>query len=1201
MEVNRPKAEEKIIKFWKENQIFEKSLEKNGGDFVFYEGPPTANAKPGVHHVLARAYKDMICRYKTMKGFRVLRKAGWDIHGLPVEISVEKQIGLKNKKDIEEYGINKFNQECKKSVWQYAQDWTQLTERIGFWLDLKNPYITGDPLYMESVFNIIKQISDKGLLYEDYKVMPYCPRCGTGLSSHEVSQGYKKVKEPAIYVKFEIQNSKFKIDSKLKTQNSKFYLLVWTTTPWTLPGNVAIAINPKITYILARVGKEYLIVAKERKEVLGDDFKAIKEFNGKELIGLSYAPLFDQKVVSIPKEVKNIYKVIPADFVTIEEGTGLVHIAPAFGQDDMELIKCQTPDREFPILLSVDEEGKFKPEVKKWAGMFVKNADPLIIKHLEENGSLFKEQQYEHDYPFCWRCGTPLLYYAKKSWFIKMSKIKKKIIDNNQKINWMPAHIKEGRFGEWLNGLKDWALSRERYWGTPLPIWKCEKCEHQEVIGSRQNLLEQDFSNNTFFTLRHGEAFSNAEEFYCSWPELRKSLLTKKGEAEIQKIAQKIKQEKIDLIFSSDVLRTSQTAEIVAKALDRKIEYDPRLREINTGIFNGKEMQQGREFFNPKAMLSAKEVFLNKFDNGFTKGENFSEVKSRVLDFVKEIDKKFKNKKILIISHEIPIMMLKSSFLGWTKEKTAECKKEISTPTGTFDKVDLKLFPYNEKGELDFHRPYIDEVQFLCPKCSKLMKRVPEVIDCWFDSGAMPFAQGHWPFNDQSSSINHNSEPPELFPADYISEAIDQTRGWFYTLLAISTLLGFESPYKNVIVLGHVLDEKSQKMSKSKGNVIDPWEMIKKYGADALRWYCFSINQPWDPKLFNEKDLDQRLKKFIMTFWNCYAFWNTYHGKSKISPSSLPTTQRRGSPVDKNILDKWILSRLNGLIQDTTESLEEYDITGAARAIEGFVIDDLSLWHIRRSRKRFQKPETINELEQASSVLNYVLLSLTRIVAPFAPFISEEIYLGLTNKKFKPSVHLDDWPEPDKKLIDKELEAKMQLARDTVALGLKIRNDEKIRVRQPLKKLKVKSQKLKGEEEFLGLIREELNVKEVEVIDKVEKESGWVVEGNESLKISLNTEITVELQEEGAVREVTRQIQQMRKSADCKPRDKIIIYYSGDKDLTTLLTRNKELVLSQVIVEDLILGRKAKQIFNIEKEFKVDGQNLWLGLKIVVR
>ncbi|MBU3964251.1 class I tRNA ligase family protein [Patescibacteria group bacterium] len=1201
MEIIFPKIEEKIIKFWKENRIFEKSLDKKGGDFIFYEGPPTANGKPGVHHVLARTFKDIICRYQTMKGKRVLRKAGWDVHGLPVELEVEKQLGLQDKKGIEEYGVAQFNEECKKSVWKYASEWKELTERIGFWLDLEDPYVTSDPYYMESVFHIIKMVWEKGLLYQDYKVLPYCPRCGTGLSSHEVAQGYKKIAEKAVYVKFKAKSQKPKAKNSFKIQDNT-YLLIWTTTPWTLPANVAIAINPKIDYVKVKKDNEYLILAKERQAVLGENFEIIEELKGKDLVGLNYSPLFDESVVSISTEGKNIYQVLPANFVTISEGTGLVHIAPAFGQDDMELIKSQNTkhktqnrkqdneNREFPVLLTVDESGRFKPEVKEWAGMFVKDADPLIIGYLKQKGLLFKEELYEHDYPFCWRCDTPLLYYAKKSWFIKTTEIKNKLISNNQKINWIPSHIKDGRFGEWLNELKDWAISRERYWGTPLPIWKCQECDKEIVIGSRNDLLEQTFTTNKYFVLRHGEAISNAENFFSSWPEIKEVPLTDKGRKEIEKQAPLVKRNKIDLIIASDVLRTSQTAKIMADALGVEVIYDERLREIDIGSLNGKPAQEGANYFNPKNKISFSEVSLRKFKHGFPEGENYLDVKLRMLDFLNDINKKYKNKKILIVSHEIPIMMFESIVLGLTAKEFVDSWDNLSVKTGEFKELDFRAFPYNKEGELDFHKPYIDEIKFVCPKCGEIMQRTPEVIDCWLDSGSMPFSQGHWPFaqaqNAKRKMQNNNikfkaqeSHPPEFFPADYISEAIDQTRGWFYTLLAISTLLGFGPSYKNVVVLGHVLDENGQKMSKSKGNVVDPWKIVEKYGADSLRWYLYTVNQPGDPKLFNEKDIDSALKKFILTLWNCYIFFQTYRPKDLDLNSNKPDTS--------NLLDKWILSKLNNLITQATVNLDNYNITTAARLIENFVINDLSLWYIRRSRNRLQRPKNQKEAEECASVLANVLIEICKLTAPFIPFLSEEIYRGLKGEN--KSVHLEDWPKLDKTRADEDLEKDMNIVREIVAEGLKMRSDKGIKVRQPLSKLKIKSQKPKIEKDLLELIKDELNVKEVELKDGIISQGNWELE--------YDFEITEELKSEGIIRDIARQVQDMRKKAGCKPEDKIKIYYSTEGSLSELITHRKQEILSQVVAEDIISSKENKGL-KIESISKIDGQELWLGIKL---
>jgi isoleucyl-tRNA synthetase len=1157
MEVNFSKLEEEVLRFWKKNQIFERSIRKRKKDFVFYEGPPTANAKPGLHHVLSRVFKDIVCRYKTMRGFRVLRKAGWDTHGLPVELEIEKKIGTKTKKDIENFGIEKFNFLCKKSVWEYKKDWEKLTERIGFWLDLKNPYITYEPEYIESVWFLLKKIWEKGLLYEDLKVSPYCPRCQTILSSHEVAQGYKRIKEPAIYVKFRVLNPEYK----------NCFLLVWTTTPWTLPGNVAIAVNPSFDYLFLERGGEVLILAKERAKALNIEGKILKEVKGKDLIGLRYQPVFDFYQPDFEKE--RIWEVLGADFVLLEEGTGLVHIAPAFGEEDMELIKFQNSNskfqKKFPVILNIDEEGKFKLEVKKFAGLFVKDADSLIIQDLKERGILFKEELYEHDYPFCWRCKTPLLYYAKKSWFIKMTAVKKDLIKNNQKINWIPAHLKEGRFGEWLREVKDWALSRERYWGTPLPIWKCQSCGNLEVIGSREDLIKQKFSKNRYLILRHGESEMNVKDILISTlPEKIPCPLTEKGKEQILEVAEKLKKEKIDLIISSDLLRTKQTAEILARALGVKVIFDKRLRDSKFGIFEGRSLKEYHSFWKS---------YEECFKRTPPKGENFNQIKMRIYNFFKDLEKKYSEKTILIVGHQRPFAMLEGAVKGYSIEEFKEKIEPKKMKLGELREIEFKLLPYDKKGNLDFHKPYIDEIKFFCPKCQGEMKRVPEVIDCWFDSGAMPFAQYHWPFaqNQRSKIKNQKLKPPKLFPADYIAEGIDQTRGWFYTLLAISTLMGFGPPYKNVISLGHVLDEKGEKMSKSKGNVVDPWYIIGKYGVEATRWYFFTINQPGDPKLFSEKDVAEVLKRFILTFWNCYLFFETYGKKKELA-----------SPKSKNILDKWIISRIESLIKEVTKSFENYDITRAGRLIEKFVIEDLSLWYIRRARRRFQKPENERELKEASQTLKFVLLNLTKILAPFLPFLSEFIYQRIQNLKFKYSisVHLENWPKVNEKLIDKKLERKMEKVRGIVSLALSERQKAKIKVRQPLKELQITNYWLKKEPELIELIKEEVNVKKVSF-------------GRE---FKLDIKITPELKEEGIIREVIRHIQEMRKKAGLRPRDKILVFYSGSEEVLKILERNKERILNEARILDL---KKKEGKFDLERKVKVDDEEIILAIKKV--
>jgi isoleucyl-tRNA synthetase len=1158
MEINFPKLEKKVLKFWKKNQIFEKSIEKGKRDFVFYEGPPTANAKPGLHHVLSRVFKDIICRYKTMRGFRVLRKAGWDTHGLPVELEIEKKIGTKTKKDIEKFGVEKFNLLCKKSVWEYKKDWEKLTERIGFWLDLKNPYITYQPEYIETVWFLLKEIYKKGLLYEDFKVSPYCPRCQTILSSHEVAQGYKKIKEPAVYVKFKTFNFKDK-DS---------YFLIWTTTPWTLPANVAVAVNPNFDYVFLEKEKEILILAKERVGALKIEGKILKVIKGKDLIGLKYQPPFDFYQPDLEKE--KIWEVLGADFVSLEEGTGLVHIAPAFGEEDMELIKTENSksksqkEKKFPVILNVDEEGKFRLDVKKFAGIFVKEADPLIIRDLKERNLLFKEELYEHDYPFCWRCKFPLLYYAKKSWFIRMSALKNELISNNKKINWIPSHLKEGRFGEWLREVKDWALSRERYWGTPLPIWKCESCGFQEIIGSKEDLIKQKFSTNRYFIIRHGESEMNTKDTLISQlPEKIPCPLTEKGKEQILKAAKRLKKERIDLIISSDLLRTKQSAEILAKELKVKVIFDKRLRDIRFGIFEGKTEKEYHSFWK-------------NYEERFTKapagGENYNQVKMRMYNFLKSLDKKYQNKTILIVSHQRPLAMLEGALKGYSIKEFFEKIEPQTLKTGEIREIEFKSLPYDRKGELNFHKPYIDEVKFFCPKCQKVMKRVSEVIDCWFDSGAMPFAQYHWPFSEipNFKSQTKGLKPPKLFPADYIAEGIDQTRGWFYTLLAISTLMGFGPAYKNVISLGHVLDEKGEKMSKSKGNVVDPWYIIEKYGIEAIRWYFFTINQPWDPKLFSEKDVFESLKKFILTFWNCYLFFILY-GDKKEKPSSL----------SKNVLDQWIVSKWENLLKEVTQSLEKYEITEAARKIEKFVIDDLSLWYIRRSRERFQKPKNKKELKEASRILKFIILNLSKILSPFLPFLSEFIYQDLSNSNFKfpnVSVHLEKWPQIETKLINKNLERKMEKVRKIVSLALAERQKEKIKVRQPLYELQITDYQLKREKELLELIKEEVNVKKISF-------------GKE---FKLDTKITPELREEGLIREIIRHIQEMRKKAKLKPRDKILVGYLASENISQILEKNREKILKEAKIKEL---KKKKGNFDLEEKLKLKEEEIVLAIK----
>jgi len=1149
MEINLPKSEKEILNFWEKNKIFEKYLQIKGKrNFVFYEGPPTLNGNPGIHHFLARCFKDAVCRFKTMQGFLVLKKAGWDTHGLPVELEVEKKLNLKNKNEIEEkVGIEKFTKECKKSTSFYKKVWEKFTKRMGYWIDLENPYITFSKEYMESVLFILKNFWERGLLYENFKVVPYCPRCQTALSSHEVAQGYKRIKENSIYVKFKILNPGFENTS----------LLVWTTTPWTLPGNVAVAVNPNFVYVKAKKDNEGFILAKEKISLLGEGAQIEKEFLGKDLEGIKYQGIFPPKNIEVP------FKVILGDFVDLESGTGLVHIAPAFGEEDFELIKNQNSKTEdqkekFPVIVNVDEEGKFKSELEKFAGLFVKEADQKIIENLKERGLLFKEELYEHDYPFCWRCKTPLIYYAKKSWFINVTKVKDELLKENQKINWIPEFLKEGRFGQWLKEVKDWALSRERYFGIPLPIWKCQVCKHTEAIGSKEDFLKQKCSKNEYFILRHGEALNNKKSILITQiPEKISCPLTKKGEREAKEAAKKLKNKKIDLIFASDFERTKQTAEIVAKELGLKVIYDKRLREINVGIFDGKKVKDWE-----KSVENYKEKFTKKIKGS----ENYNQVKVRMYRFLEDLERKYQGKRILIVSHQRPLTMLEGAVRGFEVEDFEKFEKK-KIKTGEIRKIEFKSLPYNEEGEIDFHRPYIDRVKFLCPKCGSHLERVKEVIDVWFDSGAVPFAQYHWPFaQSQKLKIkNQKLKPPKFFPADFICEGMDQTRGWFYSLLAISTLLGFGTPYKNVITIGIVLDEKGEKMSKSRGNIVDPFYLMEKYGADALRWYFYTINQPWEEKRFSEKDVFEKLKNFILTLQNCFTFYKTYCQK-RINLRA---------PSLKNALNKWIVSKLEKLIFEVTKDLENFHLILAARKIESFVIEDLSLWYIRRSRKSFQDPKNKEELMEAQKTLGFVLIELSKILAPFLPFLSEKIYQEVL--KTKKSVHLEKWPNANLKLVNENLEKEMEKARKIVAEILKKRQEMKIKVRQPLRKA-ILTEKFSSE--ILELIKEEANIKEISFGEKFE----------------IDFEIDEQLKEEGTFNEILRNFQEMRKKRKLSPKDKVRVKIVGDEKLISIVKKyQKELQRKSKIKK--IEFVKLKKIPKFFEKISIENSEIYLKME----
>jgi len=1127
--------EEEILKFWQENKIFQKSLEKPApnGEFVFYEGPPTANGKPGIHHLEARAFKDVIPRYKTMRGFHVRRKGGWDTHGLPVELQVEKQLGLKSKKEIEEYGIEKFNKKCKESVWEYVDLWEKFTDRIGFWVDQKNPYVTYENYYIEAVWNILKNIEEKKLLYKDYKVVPWCPRCGTGLSSHELAQGYEDVKDLSVTLKFKIVGEK------------NVYILAWTTTPWTLPGNVALAVGEKIDYVKIKIKEEFFILAKARLSIINEEYEIIEEIKGKNLVGLEYESLYPYIEKFAPESEKTklpkAFKVYNADFVTTEDGTGVVHTAVMYGQDDFVLGN----EIGLPKVHMVNDDGTFKSDMSFMSGRFVKEEDEKgrptlaieIIEDLKKNGFFFSSEPYKHSYPFCWRCHTPLIYYARDSWYVKMSNLREKLVKENEDINWVPAHIKEGRFGEWLREIKDWAISRERYWGTPLPIWQNEKTNEVKVIGSVSELKKYTKkSGNKYFVMRHGEAEHNVKNV-CSSNRDFPHHLTKKGEEQAIEAGRKLKNKKIDAIYCSPFIRTKETAKLIAKEIDfdeNKIVFDDRIVEFNFGDFDSRPYEEYLEYDKSN---------VHNFTDKLPNGESYQDSKNRVGDFIYDIDSKHKEKNILVVTHGIFHEVLPAVLEGADIKKSKLLIDTISPEIGKFYEYTFVPLPHNENYELDLHKPFIDTIKLVDEEGNELT-RVKEVMDVWFDSGGMPFAQD-----------GLNPENKRQYPADFISEAIDQTRGWFYTLHAIGVLMGEGKAFKNVICLGHVLDSKGVKMSKHIGNVVDPWVVIDKYGVDALRMWMYTINQPGDSKNFDEKTVDEVVKKIFNLLVNIISFYDLYKDKNiKIDNKS------------SHILDQWIINKLNLLIRNGEKALDEFNVFESARAVRDFV-GDLSTWYIRRSRDRF-KSEDSKDKNNALATTNYVLTELAKYIAPFMPFFAEHLYLKLKGDSDPDSVHLCAWPKGGK--VDEEILRNMEEVRKTVSLALEKRMTANIKVRQPLKELRVKSLELRGKEEYLDLIKDEINVKEVLFDDSIENE------------VLLDTNLTEELKREGNARDFIRAVQELRKNKNLLPTDSVKLLVETDQNGKVFLNSVLEEIKKPTNVSEIIFAE------NDGEELKID-------------
>ena len=1141
-----PTIEEELLKKWEANRIFEKVLAKESpkGDFVFFEGPPTANGKPGIHHVLARAFKDIILRFRTMQGYHIDRKAGWDTHGLPVELEVEKRLGFTKKQDIETYGIAKFNAECRQSVWTYLELWEKLTRRMAYWVDMSDPYITYKNDYVESLWWILKEIDRKGLLYQGYRVTPHCPRCVTSLSSHELAQGYKDTEDPSVFVKFPINAGK------------KVYFLVWTTTPWTLPGNVALAVGPKVGYVEAKMKTtgETLILARARLSALDGEYEIVKEALGSELVGQSYAPLYDTLPVDDANKAR-AYKVYAADFVSTEDGTGIVHIAPAFGEDDAKLGTAE----KLPTIVTVDGTGAMldMPGMLEAAKRkFFKKADAEVMADLTARGLLYKSGTYVHSYPFCWRCGTPLLYYAKTSWYIRMSELRDKLMARNADIHWVPEHIKDGRFGEWLKEVKDWALSRERYWGTPLPVWKCGDCQERKVVGSLAELTELRRPANRYFLQRHGESETNACGELSCWPEKKEYHLTAKGREQVAASAQKLKEAKIDFIFASDLLRTTETAKIISEATGVPVVFDERLRELGMGEYNGHTEAEYHTTVSNK---------VERFTKAVAGGETLRDCRRRMVGFFKDIEAKYSGKNIVIVSHGDPLWLLLTGYRGLSDEAAVASKDYNGL--GESREFGVDNAPRDEEGRVDVHRPYIDEVRLQCPSCRGEMRRVPDLIDVWFDSGAMPYAQWHYPFADKE-----RIDTGRNFPADYISEAIDQTRGWFYTLLAVSTLLDKATPpFKNVICLGHILDAKGQKMSKSKGNVVEPFAAMDKFGADVIRYYLFTVNQPGEPKRFDEKAVDEVLKKVFMILWNVLAFYQMHVPPGTQAPSNAPA--RPG-----HALDRWILAELAALNGKVTDGLAKYEVIDAGRAIGDF-INDLSTWYVRRSRDRFKSGEPAEKAE-ALAVFGHVLLTLAKLLAPFAPFVSDALYAELGGAK--ESIHLDEWPAVGGS-ADETLRMQMARVRQAASIGLEKRAAAAIAVRQALAKATVSMAEEPAD--WMGeIVAEELNVESVD----------WKKSTDSSLSVELDTVITPALKRKGAARELVRNINDLRKTAGLTIQDRVVVHHEVTGEFwKQVLAEHGQVVANGTLSLKLEAGRSE----NIgEKELEIDGEKIWIGI-----
>jgi len=1138
------KREEEILAFWEEHKIFEKSLAQNEGkeSFVFYDGPPFATGTPHYGHILASVIKDAIPRYQTMRGKHVRRVWGWDCHGLPIENLIEKELNLENKKAIEELGIDKFNEAAKNSVFKYDKEWKKLIPRIGRWIDMEHGYKTMDASYTESVWWAFKELHDKGLVYKGFRSMHICPRCETTLSASEVADGYKDITDISVTAKFEL------------VDEPGTYVLAWTTTPWTLPGNVALAVGEDIEYANVRIeNKEsgitkQFILAKDRiADVLKDpEYEIVEEIKGKDLVGKAYKPLFNDYANDASLENReNGWKIVAGDFVTTESGTGVVHIAPAFGEDDMELGKLEN----LPFVQHVTFDGKFTKEVKDFAGLSVKPKDDPqatdieIIKYLAHNNLLFAKEKIIHSYPHCWRCDTPLLNYATSSWFIKVSEMRDKLLEKNSKVNWVPGYLKDGRFGKWLENARDWSISRTRFWGAPLPVWQCEKCEQNKIIGSVDEIKQQESSNSYLF-MRHGQSDSN-KEGYVSNDANNTDPLTDTGREQVEKAASALKSAGITRIFASSFARTTETAEIAAEkiGIDKNdIIYDDRLWELNTGEFNKRPIDEYRSYFKDT---------LEKFTKPSPDGETLNEMKNRLMNFLYETDEKYKNEKILIVGHEYCAWLLEAGAEGMSPEQAAQFKDGMDDTfiqNAEVREIKFTPLPHNDLYELDLHRPNIDSVTMPC-SCGGLMKRIPDVFDCWVESGSMPFAQFHYPFENEELFKKN-------FPADFIAEGIDQTRGWFYTMLVISTTLFDKSPYKNVVVNGLIQAEDGRKMSKKLKNYPEPDTVLDRYGADALRYYLLTSPVVHAEELrFSEQGVDEVTKKVIMRLLNVVSFYELYAHNLKPTTPASPAGEYNLQP--SHVLDKWIISRLDILINDIESGLEKYELDKAVRPVGEF-IDDLSTWYLRRSRDRF-KGDDEDDKTEALATTRFVLESVSRAIAPIMPFVAEDIYKKMRGGK--ESVHLEEWPETESRIKNQEsrILEEMEEVRRVVSLGLEARASIGIKVRQPLQELRIKNQELriKDQLQLLDLVKGEVNVKEI------------LFDSDISEEVELDANITPELKKEGLARELVRRVQELRKKTGLTPEDTMILQADADRDAREIIETHKEYISKTAGVKNI--------------------------------